>query len=81
MKLEQSNLIVKRAYKEVYKCDEGIVKVFEKTHSKADVFNEALNTARVEEAGLDIPKVKSVTEIDGNGRLLLNTKTERHLER
>ena len=40
MKLEQSNLIVKRAYKEVYKCDEGIVKVFEKTHSKADVFNE-----------------------------------------
>ena len=48
MKLEQSNLIVKRAYKEVYKCDEGIVKVFEKTHSKADVFNEALNTARVE---------------------------------
>ena len=24
MKLEQSNLIVKRAYKEVYKCDEGI---------------------------------------------------------
>ena len=42
MKLEQSNLIVKRAYKEVYKCDEGIVKVFEKTHSKADVFNEAL---------------------------------------
>ena len=61
MKLEQSNLIVKRAYKEVYKCDEGIVKVFEKTHSKADVFNEALNTARVEEAGLDIPKVKSVT--------------------
>ena len=46
MKLEQSNLIVKRAYKEVYKCDEGIVKVFEKTHSKADVFNEALNTAQ-----------------------------------
>ena len=77
MKLEQSNLIVKRAYKEVYKCDEGIVKVFEKTHSKADVFNEALNTARVEEAGLDIPKVRLME----NGRLLLNTKTERHLER
>ncbi len=27
MKLDKSNLIVKRAYKEVYKCDEGIVKV------------------------------------------------------
>ena len=74
MKLEQSNLIVKRAYKEVYKCDEGIVKVFEKTHSKADVFNEALNTARVEEAGLDIPKVKSVTEIDGKWAVVIEYK-------
>ncbi len=34
MKLEQSNLIVKRAYKEVYKCDEGIVKVFRKRIQK-----------------------------------------------
>ena len=74
MKLEQSNLIVKRAYKEVHKCDEGIVKVFEKTHSKADVFNEALNTARVEEAGLDIPKVKSVTEIDGKWAVVIEYK-------
>ena len=63
MKLEQSNLIVKRAYKEVYKCDEGIVKVFEKTHSKADVFNEALNTARVEAVSythLTLPTICSV---------------------
>ena len=28
MKLEEKNLIVKRSYKEVYKCEEGIVKVF-----------------------------------------------------
>ena len=48
MKLENKNLIVKRAYKEVYKTEAGIVKIFEKTHPKADVFNEALNTARVE---------------------------------
>ncbi len=79
MKLEQSNLIVKRAYKEVYKCDEGIVKVFEKKHSKADVFNEALNTARVEEAGLDIPKVKSVTEVDGKWALLIEYKAGKTL--
>lgn len=74
MKLEQGNLIVKRAYKEVYKCDEGIVKVFEKSHSKADVFNEALNTARVEEAGLDIPKVKSVAEVDGKWAVVVEYK-------
>ena len=43
MKLEEKNLIVKRSYKEVYKCEEGIVKVFAKEHPKSDVLNEALN--------------------------------------
>ena len=74
MKLDKSNLIVKRAYKEVYKCDEGIVKVFEKTHLKSDVLNEALNTARVEETGLDIPKVKSVSEVDGKWAVVIEYK-------
>lgn len=74
MKLEQDNLIVKRSYKEVYKCDEGIVKVFETTHPKSAVFNEALNTARVEETGLDIPKVKDVTQIDGKWSLVIEYK-------
>lgn len=74
MKLEQGNLIVKRAYKEVYKCDEGIVKVFEKEHLKSDVFNEALITARIEETGLDIPKVKSVMEIDGKWAVVIEQK-------
>lgn len=74
MKLEKENLIVKRAHKEVYKCEEGIVKIFEKNHPKSDVFNEALITARVEETGLDIPKVKSVTEIDGKWALVIEYK-------
>ena len=32
MKTETAKVIVKRPYKEVYKTEEGIVKVFEKTH-------------------------------------------------
>ena len=32
MKLEEKNLIVKRAYKSVYKCDDSIVKVFNEGH-------------------------------------------------
>ncbi|MEA4817811.1 MAG: aminoglycoside phosphotransferase, partial [[Clostridium] scindens] len=32
MKLENGNLILKRPYKEVYKCDNSIVKVFETFH-------------------------------------------------
>jgi len=46
MKLD--NVIVERPYKKVYRCEEGIAKVFEPTHPKEDVFNEALNQARVE---------------------------------
>ena len=74
MKLEQSNLIVKRPYKEVYKCEDGIVKVFEKDHPKSAVFNEALNTARIEETGLDIPKIKNVTQIDGKWSIVIEEK-------
>lgn len=80
MKLGNKKLIVKRSYKEVYKCDEGIAKVFEKGHPKADVFNEALNTARVEATGLDIPKVKEVGEVDGKWALLIEYKDGTTLE-
>ena len=64
MKLTNPELIVKRSYKEVYKDGDKIVKIFEKDHPKSAVFNEALNTVRVEEAGLDIPKLDEVTQID-----------------
>lgn len=80
MQLDQKNLIVKRPHKEVYKCEEGIVKLFESTHPKADVFNEALNTARVEATGLDIPKVKEVVQVDEKWALLIEYKAGMTLE-
>lgn len=70
MKLTEKEIIVTRPYKKVYKCEEGIVKVFETSHKKSDVFNEALNQARVEETGLDIAKVKTVTQVDGKWALV-----------
>lgn len=80
MELNKKKLIVKRSYKEVYKCEEGIAKIFENDHLKSDVFNEALNTARVEETGLEIPKVKEVTLIDGKWTLLIEYKEGTTLE-
>ena len=80
MKLEEKNIIVKRPYKSVYKCDNSIVKVFTKDHPKSDVFNEALITARIEETGLDIPKVKGVTEIDGQWAIEIEYKDGKTLE-
>ena len=80
MKLENAKVIVKRPYKEVYKTEEGIMKVFEKTHPKSAVFNEALNTVRVEETGLEIPKLKEVTQIDGKWALVIEYKDGKTLE-
>lgn len=72
MEMTNKELIVKRANKEVYKCDQGIVKVYEKHHPKANVFNEALNTARAEETGLDIPEILEVTKVDDKWALVID---------
>lgn len=80
MKLEKNNLIVKRSHKEVYRTEEGIVKIFEETHPKSDVFNEALNTVRVEDTGLEIPKVKEVTQVDGKWALWIEYQPGKTLE-
>ena len=80
MKLEEKNIIVERPYKTVYRCDDSIVKVFAETHPKADIFNEALLTARIEETGLDIPKVKGVTQIEGKWAIEIEYKDGKTLE-
>lgn len=54
-----------REHKVIYRDGDKVVKVFDETYSKADILNEALNTARVEETGLNIPKLLDVTKIDG----------------
>lgn len=59
------NVIAKRSAKTIYQDGDKIIKVFEEKYSKADILNEALNLARVEETGLKIPKVLEVTKIDG----------------
>lgn len=63
MKLD--NVIAVRKAKKVYRDGDKCIKVFDKDYSKADVLNEALNQARIEETGLNIPKVLEVITIDG----------------
>ncbi len=63
MKLD--DVIAVRKAKKVYRDGDKCIKVFDKDYSKADVLNEALNQARIEETGLNIPKVLEVTTIDG----------------
>ncbi len=63
MKLD--TVIAVRKNKTVYRDGDRCVKVFNEEYSKADVLNEALNQARIEETGLHIPKILEVTMVDG----------------
>ena len=63
MKLDR--VIAVRNNKTIYRDGDVCVKVFSSDYSKADVLNEALNQARIEETGLNIPKVLEVTMVDG----------------
>ena len=58
-------VIAQRKHKTIYRDDDKVVKVFDKEYSKPDVLNEALNQARIEETGLNIPKILGVNMIDG----------------
>ena len=58
MKLDK--VMAVRTSKTVYRDDDKAIKVFDEGYSKADVLNEALNQARVEETGLKIPRVLEV---------------------
>ena len=63
MKLDR--VIAVRNNKTIYRDGDRCIKVFNADYSKADVLNEALNQARIEETGLKIPKILEVTMIDG----------------
>ena len=63
MKLDR--VIAVRNAKTIYRDGDRAIKVFNAEYSKADVLNEALNQARIEETGLNIPRVLEVTMIDG----------------
>ena len=63
MKLDR--VIAVRNAKTVYRDGDRCIKVFNEDYSKADILNEALNQARIEEVGLNIPKILEVSMIDG----------------
>lgn len=64
------NEIAKRSNKNVYRDGDLCYKVFAADYKKSDIFNEALNQARVEETGLFVPKIHEVKRLD-DGRLAI----------
>lgn len=58
-------VIAVRTSKTVYRDGDRAVKLFDDNFSKANVLNEALNQARVEESGLHVPALLEVTKVEG----------------
>lgn len=63
--MSAKQVIAVRDSKIIYRDGNYAIKEFDEHYSKADILNEALNQARVEETGLNIPKVIEVAKIDG----------------
>ena len=70
MRLEQ--VIAVRPNKTVYLDGDLAIKVFHNDYSKADVLNEALNQARVEETGLPIPMLHEVTKVNDQWAIVID---------
>ncbi len=68
MNLEQ--VIAERKNKTIYRDGDRCIKVFGSSFSKADILNEALNQSRVEDIGLNVPKILEVTTIDGKWAII-----------
>lgn len=68
MKLD--TVIAERKNKVIYREDNLVAKVFDESFPKSDILNEALNQARVEETGLNIPKIEEVTKINGKWAII-----------
>lgn len=68
--------LARRGNKVVYDLGDKIAKVFNDTKPVSDVFNEALNLARINECGIRSPKALEVTEVEGDtaGWALLTSK-------
>ncbi len=63
-------LIYETAGKKFYRDGNKLIKSFDESYSKANILNEALNQARVEETGLNIPKILAVTVVDGRWAII-----------
>ena len=71
MELNLNNPIAERKTKTVYRDGDKTIKLFVENYSKANILNEALNQARIEEGtDLKVPKLLAVTMVDNRWALV-----------
>ncbi len=70
--MSKEKIVVKLPTKTIYLDGDKIIKLFDESYSKADILNEALNQARVEDTGINAPHICEVTKIDGKWAIIMN---------
>ena len=69
--MKPDTVIAARPNKTIYREGNTAIKLFHEGYSIADVLNEAHNHAIVEETGFSVPKLESVTRIDGKWAIVI----------
>lgn len=70
--MKEENLIFSRPDKKIYMSGDKLIKLFDGSYYKANILNEALNHARVEETDLNVPKIRSIEVVDGKWAIILD---------
>lgn len=70
--MNTQNLIFSRPDKKIYRDGDKLIKLFDESYSKANILNEALNHARVEETSLNVPQIRSIEVVDGKWAIILD---------
>ena len=65
-----NKVIAVRTNKTVYRDGDKAIKLFDNDFKKSDILNEALNHARAEETGLNVPKLLEVGMIEGKWAII-----------
>ncbi len=68
--MENMTVIAQRKNKTLYKSGESVLKIFDESFKTSQILNEALNQARVQEAGLRVPQLQEVKKIDGKWAII-----------
>ncbi|MCD8233011.1 MAG: phosphotransferase [Cloacibacillus porcorum] len=79
MKLEK--IIAVRTSKTVFRDGDKCIKLFDQDHSKAKILSEAATHAKVEESGLNVPKVLEVTKTEGKWAIVYEFISGKTLDR
>lgn len=69
--MNAENIIATRTHKVIYREGDTCIKAFDAAFSKADILNEALNHARIEQTGISIPKLLGVNVVDGKWAIVM----------